>query len=188
MAITLDRASNYIDKSDWGDGPWQDEPDHAQWQDPSTDLVCLGVRHPSSGHWCGYVGVAEGHPAFGVPYGDADDLGEPNADGYRYLRVHGGLTFSDFCHEEDGEQGVCHVPLPGQAERVWWLGFDCCHSGDISPGMDARIRSYGMNPIRSASVWGRKDEYRTLEYVKGQCANLARQLVEVAQRCQNRSA
>ena len=145
------------------------------------------MRHPWSGHWCGYVGVTEGHPAFGLPYDDADKLGprHQDADGYEWggLRVHGGLTFSDSCQEGAEDHGICHVPQPGQPERVWWFGFDMAHSGDISPGMDARLRAMGHEPHRYVSIWGIPDEYRTLEYVQAECANLARQLVEVAQRC-----
>ena len=33
-----------IDKSQWGEGPWQDEPDKIQWQDEETGLPCLIVR------------------------------------------------------------------------------------------------------------------------------------------------
>jgi hypothetical protein len=34
-----------IDKSSWGNGPWQTEPDKAQWQDEETGLPCLAVRN-----------------------------------------------------------------------------------------------------------------------------------------------
>lgn len=45
-----------IDKSAWGYGPWQAEPD-------SLDLVCMDgikgklLRHPVWGHWRGFVCV-----------------------------------------------------------------------------------------------------------------------------------
>lgn len=70
-----------VDKSNWGNGPWQNEPDKCQWRDEATGLPCLIVRGPS-GALCGYVGVSEGHPAFGKDY---DSVA---AD------VHGGLTFA----------------------------------------------------------------------------------------------
>lgn len=72
------------DKSDWGDGAWQREPDKMQWPDERTGMPCMMVRGPS-GSWCGYVGVLPGHPAYGQPYQDID------------VSVHGGLTFSDVC-------------------------------------------------------------------------------------------
>ena len=49
-----------MDKSVWGPGPWQNEPDKRQWQDEATGLPCLIVRN-SMGALCGYVGVSEGH-------------------------------------------------------------------------------------------------------------------------------
>lgn len=49
------------DKSGWGDGPWQKEPDKAQWLDEATRLPCLAVRNNVSGTLCGYVGVPPGH-------------------------------------------------------------------------------------------------------------------------------
>lgn len=56
------------DKSTWGEGPWQDEPDKVQWQDEETGYPCLIVRNPHMGFLCGYVGVPPGHPAHGLSY------------------------------------------------------------------------------------------------------------------------
>lgn len=56
-----------VDKSEWGPGPWQDEPDKRQWQDEATGLPCLIVRGPV-GALCGYVGVPPDHPAYGLSY------------------------------------------------------------------------------------------------------------------------
>lgn len=75
--------------------------------------------------------------------------------------VHGGLTFANACQgQEENPFGICHIPEAGRPEKVWWFGFDCAHCFDLSP-------------------WYRvaeDDVYRTLEYVKGECAQLARQL------------
>lgn len=54
-----------VDKSGWGPGPWNDEPDKRQWQDEATGLPCLIVRGPV-GALCGYVGVPPDHPAYGL--------------------------------------------------------------------------------------------------------------------------
>jgi hypothetical protein len=149
-----------IDKSKWGRGEWQDEPDKVQWVDEATGLTCLAVRTTHGGHWCGYVGVPEDHPFHGKGY-DAVD-----AD------VHGGLTFADKCRPSDKGEGfgICHVAGPGEPE-VWWLGFDCAHSGDLSP--------------RHASVLGEvgafrdgHESYKPLGYVRDECASLAAQLVQ----------
>lgn len=151
----------YMDKSEWGAGPWQDEPDKLQFPDPQTGLPCLIVRAPATGSLCGYVGVTAGHPMFERTY-SADEL----------LTVHGGLTFSDFCSPGEPEHGICHVVEAGEDGRVWWLGFDCAHGFDFAPAMEAFTRKHlGENAYR---FFGAK--YRDVNYVKRQCASLAAQL------------
>jgi hypothetical protein len=63
----------------------------------------------------GYVCLPEGHPCFGMHYGDIHDLYEIN--------VNGGLTFSEHSDQlQDWEE----VP-----EGKWWVvGFDTAHSWD----------------------------------------------------------
>jgi hypothetical protein len=100
------------DKSDWGEGPWQDEPDKRQWQDEATGLPCLVVRN-RGGALCGYVGVPAGHPCFEVDYDDVygtynEDYTERTSGPLPDLEVHGGLTFSDFC-APDGRASVSPV-------------------------------------------------------------------------------
>lgn len=153
----------WIDKSEWGPGPWQDEPDKLQWLDEQTGLDCLAVRHPSYGHWCGYVGVPEGHPAYGKKYDSVDGS----------VDVHGGLTFSDFCQEDEPEHGICHVPFPGRPEKVWWLGFDACHIWDLQPAKESLFKSLGLT---SPPYLEERAEYRPLEYIREECASLAKQL------------
>lgn len=167
--ITPEREITYLDKSTWGDGPWQSEPDKIQWTDEVTGLPCLAVRNSWSGNWCGYVGVAEGHPAFGLSYDEADKLAPADEYDYSSFRVHGGLTYSAFCQtgKNAEDRGICHVPQPGQPDRIWWLGFDCAHCDDLSPAVLLRYdKSYCV--------------YRTLEYVQSECADLAAQLKSIA--------
>ncbi len=156
-----------ISKATWGDGPWQSEPDRAEWRDEATGLPCLAVRHSSAGHWCGYVGVAPGHSWHGKDYDQCteptpcDDTWCSHSAGSR-ADVHGGLTYAKACHGN-----VCHVPAPGEPDDVWWFGFDCAHSGDLSP----------------AHTWARSrewEEYRDLDYVRGECARLAQQVKAAA--------
>lgn len=141
-----------IDKSDWMRGPWDDEPDKRQWQDAETGLPCLIVRGPS-GALCGYVGVAPGHPAHGQDYDHVD------------VDAHGGLTFWHGCSGGEESRGICHKPADGEPDHVWWLGFDCAHSGDISPGYAGKYRR----------VW-HEDRYRDIAYVEAEVASLAKQL------------
>jgi hypothetical protein len=117
-----------VDKSAWGDGPWQNEPDKKQWVDEETGLPCLIVRN-GHGALCGYVGVPNGHPWYGVSYDDV------RVEGDEWPEVHGGLTFSDKC-QEGGK--ICHKVEPGEPDDVWWLGFDCAHSGDMWPAGRSR--------------------------------------------------
>lgn len=166
------REWTWIDRAAQGwpqDRQWDSEPDKVHWKDSATGMDCLAVRSPTRGNWCGYVAVREGHPAFGKDYGEAR-----RADG-DYLEAHGGLTFSGFCDPHEGagpERGICHVPYPGDPDHVWWLGFDCAHAWDYSP--DDLKRSAEGYP------WtiGHDQQYRTLNFVKRECAQLAAQLAE----------
>jgi len=152
------REYRTVDKSEWPRGEWDSEPDKAQFVDENTGLPCLIVRGPS-GALCGYVGVAEGHPLFNRDCFDA------TAD---QIEVHGGLTFSDFCaHSADESRHICHVPAPGEPDRVWWFGFDCAHSGDLCP-------AFGNRPGFERSPW---ENYCGIGYLRNQCAKLAEQLV-----------
>jgi hypothetical protein len=144
-----------VDKSAWPEGPWTSEPDKMQWQDEATKFPCLIVRN-RGGALCGYVGVSDGHRYFGVSYGDLDED----------IRVHGGLTFSNFCSPVESEQeGICHLPDAGEPNHVFWFGFDCSHAWDVSPAY--------LRILEGLSSYG---EYRDVEYVKNQCAQLAAQL------------
>lgn len=47
----------------------------------------------------------------------------------------------------------------------YWYGFDCSHCDDLSPSYDS---------------FAAHREYRDVEYVKAECASLAKQLKQVA--------
>lgn len=153
-----------VNRSEWGPGAWDGEPDKVQWKDDATGLACLANRNDHSGNWCGYVGVPPGHPLHGKGY-DEVKIGE---DGYP--DVHGGLTFADECGKADAPcRGICHIPEPGEPEHLWWFGFDCHHGWDFAPGSAAFAKSHG---------WDDDDHnkrYRPLAYVKAECARLAAQ-------------
>ena len=153
------------DKSTWGDGPWQAEPDKAHWI--AHGLDCLIVRN-NFGALCGYVGVPRGHRCFEVDYNDL---------AYEGVYAHGGLTFSNRCQPRgaDEARGICH-PVEGAAHaEVWWLGFDCGHAGDLSPGYAPYLREHlGESYPHLANPFG--EEYRDLPYVIAQVEGLALQL------------
>jgi hypothetical protein len=139
-----------MDKSKWGPGPWQEEPDKLQWQDPATGLACLIVRGHHGG-LCGYVGVAEGHRFYGKGYND---------DALEGI-------------------GICHAPDPGEPDNVWWFGFDCVHAGDHAPALEAALgRARDLIPC-SWNKSG-FEEYRDLAYVRAEVTALALQLAPLA--------
>lgn len=148
----------------WPSGAWDGEPDKVQWPDDVTGLPCLAVRNRRNGVWCGYVGLADYHPLHGKEYGEVD------------VNVHGGLTFANACGPGENESvGICHTPSDGEPEHVWWLGFDCAHAWDHSPD-DVRRSAEG-------GIWAlsHDSQYRTLAYVRNECAQLARQLADLGQ-------
>jgi hypothetical protein len=149
-----------IDKSAWGDGPWQAEPDKVQWRDEATGLPCLAKRgNPHFGNWCGYVGVPEAHPLF-----------KTDGEG---LVVHGGITFTGTCDDGPEAETICHIPEPGEPDHVWWFGFDCGHFRDFMPGLRAIEIGRGYEPLPEPDVI-----YKDLGYVVRECEDLARQLIE----------
>lgn len=145
-----------IDKSTWGPGPWQDEPDRVDFT--HAGLTCLALRG-HHGVWCGYVAVPPGHPLHGTVYQDID------------VQVHGGLTYS-----QTGARPIGHVPAPGDPDAVWWIGFDCGHDvRDRLPGMEACLRAAQIPPLPPLPP-GCEDVYRDLPYVRGEIRSLADQL------------
>jgi hypothetical protein len=165
-----------IDKSDWGDGPWSDEPDKVVWVDETTNLDCMAVRN-HSGAWCGYVGVPGGHRAFNRDYEDLPVV------------CHGGLTYSNFCQPvSDPSHGICHIPQKGRSDVVWWVGFDCHHFMDYAPAFAQRMRELAKGNDdflavveQSETLHGQRmaETYRDLEYVVSEVTQLAEQLAKI---------
>jgi hypothetical protein len=139
------------EREKWPAGPWDEEPDKIVWK---TQAGLPGMVHRNRmGALCGYVAVSPGHPSYEKDYDDVE------------VSVHGGLTYADKCSGT-----ICHVPEPGEPDHVWWLGFDCSHSGDVSPGMLAFSSRYS----------GFSETYRDLAYVQAEVENLAVQLAALS--------
>lgn len=135
-----------IDKSKWPEGEWTAEPDRENYKTVEGFDASI-VRHSSLGHLCGYVGVPAAHQLHGKGYDNAYDV--MDAD------VHGGLTYAGAGRADFGEDPA-----------LWYFGFDCAHSGDISPGM---LRYGEMHDSR----------YRGIAFVRREIASLSKQLAEV---------
>lgn len=78
------------------------------WINTTTGYQCL-IRQGFGRVLCGYVGVERSHRLYGRPMDD---------DALDSIRVHGGLTFSDYWPD---------------INRLWYFGFDCGHFMDIIP-------------------------------------------------------
>ena len=182
MPIFVEEYRDVVEnKSDWGPGPWQEEPDKVVWVDEATDLDCMIVRN-RFGSLCGYVGVSKDHPWHSHITDDEDvDID---------VSVHGGLTFASGCAEEsDPSRFICHIPQPGRPGDIWWFGFDCAHAWDLIPQMEHTYKKIHQKAIdeddeKTALIFAPESiisgrMYRSIDYVIGEVESLARQLADV---------
>ena len=140
-----------VDKAAWGDGPWQEEHDTYEWVDENTGFYCRISRN-GGGSLCGYVGLPETYPQYGVSYDDV----------HPWPDIHGGLTYAS-------------SELGRDAEKLWVFGFDCAHLNDLSPGTNAVLRNLGQD---NPGLLGDGGEYRNFSFVKAEVESLAKQLFE----------
>lgn len=113
-------------RSQWGDGPWQTEPDLVEWREDGIPYPLIIIRG-MPGAWCGYAGLPPGHPLFG---------GGPGCDSG--LAITQAVTWASACADDtDGQL----VPT-GEPPDCWWLGFDCAHPMQYAPRIDALCRSF----------------------------------------------
>jgi len=153
------------------------------WEQYGLRCVVLGL---DIGHRCGYVGIPESHPLYGVGYGEESDVLENlhaevmegdigkrgiipilcAGDSFRpdvVFDVHGGLTYS-------GGGGE----YPVASDGLWWFGFDCGHYGDANDVL--------LMTGNKAEMWDRiLDDgiVRSTEYVAEEVAGLAKQLAAI---------
>lgn len=156
----MENINTSVDRSKWGPGPWDGEPDRVDFI--HAGYSCFIKRHAGSGHWCGYVGVPSTHPYYKTDEPYSLDLG-----------VHGGVTYGDICNPDSG---ICHIPTEGMPEDVYWIGFDAHHAGDIAP-MDSWVRNMAGLGERLHRWSG--ESYKTAGYMIDECKNLAEELARV---------
>jgi hypothetical protein len=65
------------------DRPWETEPSHKVWKEPTTKYKCEIKRNSLTLALCGYVTVPKKHHYYGLGYNDV------------MANVHGGLTYSN---------------------------------------------------------------------------------------------
>lgn len=171
----MSEAVGWVNRAEWPPGPWDAEPeDKVEFR--HAGFACLLVRG-SAGAWCGYVGMPPGHRWHGAAYDDVrviDEEGEAS-----YPDVHGGLTYAAAC-QVNGH--ICHAPAPGEPDDIWWLGFDCNHSGDVAPrdeGFHLRFPEHAgvFEPrLGRPTGWGGVHRYQTRDYARRETERLAEQL------------
>jgi hypothetical protein len=141
-------------RSTLAEGPWKHELDYELFE--AHGFNCLISRNPSLFFWCGYVGIPKSHPDHGKERDEFDDI-----------MVHGGITYAEHC-----QRHICHIPKPGEADHLFWIGFDCGHSFDLAPGYTSSLIPADLRK----SMTGENRTYRTYEYAKAETIKLARQL------------
>lgn len=161
--------------------PWDAEPNQLDFE---ADGLPCAMRRGWSGVWCGYVGIGQDHPWFGLSHNTLikptramldnrtfDDTGvfdlfmasisgknpHEELEIAMALRVHGGITYS-----------ADHIVEPEVPAGFFWYGFDCGHAGDYMPAMARRFPG-----LMDGAV------YRDQQFVVSECQSLAAQLVKI---------
>lgn len=143
--------THVIDKTGWASGPWDNEPDREDFR--YKGVPCLILRN-GVGALCGYAGVDSSHPLYEISENDA------------CLSAHGGITYAGHCSEP-----ICHVPLEGETDDIWWFGFDTAHYQDIVPDFTKFM------PFTNAELG---QSYKDMAYVRKEIEKLVDQLLKVA--------
>jgi hypothetical protein len=163
-----------MDKTLWGAGPWQMEPDQLEFE--YKGFKCE-LKRNHVGCWCGYVGIPKDNPILA----DIDDINDEDYMNMDYdnipLDVHGGLTYGKL------------------VEDLYWVGFDCAHLGDYWPkSLEDRAR---MNEVlksetisNPAIVQALKNflegsslriddtsSYKDMDFAIGECKSMVDQII-----------
>ena len=146
----------------FGHGEWVEEVDQVFFT--HQGIECMIIRkivlepynptHTFGGYFCGYCKVPEGHPYHNKSVFEGE---------LSNVEVHGGLTYGQM--EDDG----------------YWIGFDCCHSFDITPSMQKCYKQIEEDliskfpSIKNSPVLCR--QYRNIAYCVEQCKSMAEQII-----------
>lgn len=147
-------------KTTWGDGPWQTEPDRVEFV--HVGVACLMMRHAEWGSWNAYAAVEPGHPWHGNERAEEECI------------AHGGITW---CGPSDQTWRL--LSRPRQLGNHWWIGFDCGHAFDFQPGLVASLLGAGIARATRefASAFGTTVAYRDQAYVTEEVKRVAEQVV-----------
>jgi len=109
------------------------------------------------GHRCGYIGIDKENACYEKDYDSCD------------IEVHGGLTY-------DGGGENSTYPIKS---NLWWIGFDCAHSGDAKDNdiiNELNEGSPNLDFLLSLNDYG---EVRTLDYCVQECESVVDQLIKI---------
>lgn len=161
-----------IDRRGWPSGPWDAEPNLSAWTEPETGYACRAMRNFELGTWCGYVRLPPEHLLFGVAPNER--LAVPPGWAEKRARLGDDVgvidVFIEGAKEDDGRLPLSLL-LAAHGGVNWaqdgWIGFDCCHAGDIAPGLSAMTFPDAV--------------YRSLAFVRAETDQLAWQLKELGE-------
>ena len=178
ITMQFTKVYHFADKSTWGDGQWQHEPDKCLWQDKTTDYHCCIRRSPGSGSWNGYCAVRKDHPCAGL---NCDD--EPVAS----IDIHGGLTYTEAAipiDEHGGDPNLSPEYRIGDPEwakyALWVFGFDCAHVWDLIPSIWEMREPGGILYRKEQPKWATQEVYRDWNWGTEEVKHLANQFAEAA--------
>jgi len=154
----MDEKLLFINKEEWGEGEWQNEPDEEKFE--YKGYTCRMRRHHVLGVWLGYVLI---------PTESKSEWLE-GPDNYSLLDVHGGITYARY----EGD--------------FFCIGFDCGHSCDIPPGIESElnIRNWAEDEIvkrklgkyKNVKPSSKKRTYKNIEFVRNELKELIDQIEE----------
>jgi hypothetical protein len=140
-----------VPKSEWGDGPWQSEPDELAFE--HRGYPCLIMRN-RAGTLSGYIALPANHPWHGKEQEAIDEQ----------VQVHGGITWA-------GESDMFRHTA--RWSDAWWIGFDTAHFGDVMPAHEAVMQKILGHPSGLSQLG--MHTYKTLDYVREEVIGLAEQ-------------
>ena len=165
-------------KEGWGVGPWNNEPDDYGWN--YKGYPCAMWRN-LYGVWCGYTVIDQ---SLIKKYRDSD-LESARCE-YDHIPVscHGSLTFGS---TSDVIDKIYSENTNSDPKEHFWIGFDCHHSGDLSPAMISfdKIREFGnekLAALHKELQEMRREErniYRDFAFAKAEVESIVDQLIEL---------